>query len=176
MIDGCIDRLTVIRRLDIVFRGIPDVRRMIKRGCGYHGIQYSKDNWTKFWKYFKATWIKKFVSAWWNTNGLGKDIVNRTNNPLERYNRTLNDAFSVAHPDVTQFISVIEAQSRAYVRLINDISNRRTTAPAHAPAQPAPTFDSDSDFEVDSDSDLDVSDPGSEASDGASVASRSPEF
>ncbi|ETP26039.1 hypothetical protein F441_01155 [Phytophthora nicotianae CJ01A1] len=90
--------------------------------------------------------------------------------------RTLNDAFSVAHPDVTQFISVIEAQSRECVRLINDISNRRATAPAHAPAQPAPAFDSDSDFEVDSDSDLDVSDPGSEASDGASVASRSPEY
>ncbi|ETO66972.1 hypothetical protein F444_15973, partial [Phytophthora nicotianae P1976] len=176
MLDGCIDRLTVIRRLDIVFRGIPDVRRMIKRSCGYQGIQYSKDNWTKFWKYFKTTWIKKFVPAWWNTNGLGEDIVNRTNNPLERYNRTLNDAFSVAHPDVTQFISVLEAQSREYVRLINDISNRRTTAPAHAPAQPAPAFDSDSDFEVDSDSDLDVSDPGFEASDGASVASQSPEY
>ncbi|KUF90247.1 hypothetical protein AM588_10002807 [Phytophthora nicotianae] len=115
MIDGCIDRLTVIRRLDIVFRGIPDVRRMIKRSCGYQGIQYSKDKWTKFWKYFKTTWIKKIVPAWWNTNGLGKDIVNRTNNPLERYNRTLNDAFSVAHPDVTLFISVIEAQSREYV-------------------------------------------------------------
>ncbi|ETM00940.1 hypothetical protein L917_02407 [Phytophthora nicotianae] len=71
---------------------------------------------------------------------------------------------------------VLEAQSREYVRLTNDISNRRTTAPAHAPALPAPAFDSDSDFEVDSDSDLDVSDPGSEASDGDPVASRSPEY
>ncbi|POM81636.1 Hypothetical protein PHPALM_362 [Phytophthora palmivora] len=31
---------------------------------------------------------------------LNEEIVNRTNNPLERYNRTLNDVFSVPYPDV----------------------------------------------------------------------------
>ncbi|POM67456.1 Hypothetical protein PHPALM_16541, partial [Phytophthora palmivora] len=33
MCERCIDGLTLIRRCDIVFRGIPDVRRMIKRDC-----------------------------------------------------------------------------------------------------------------------------------------------
>ncbi|POM57918.1 Hypothetical protein PHPALM_37509 [Phytophthora palmivora] len=72
MREGCIDGLTLIRRRDIVLRGIPD----------------------------------KFVPDGWNVNDLNEDFVNRTNNPLERYNRTLNYAFSVPHLDVVQFISV----------------------------------------------------------------------
>ncbi|KAK1940193.1 hypothetical protein P3T76_008516 [Phytophthora citrophthora] len=160
MREGCIDRLTVIRRCDTVFRGIQDVRHMIKRDCGDQGISHSKDNWKKFWKYFKRTWIKKFVPEWWNIYGLIEDIVNRTNNPLERYNRTLNEAFLVPHPDVIQFISVIERQSRKNVRFIEDISNRRARAPEHADPQQAPRFESDLDFV--GDSGLDASDSDSD--------------
>ncbi|OWY90517.1 hypothetical protein PHMEG_00041328, partial [Phytophthora megakarya] len=95
-----IDRLTIVRRMDVPLQGVHDVRFLIK------------DNWKKFWKYFKKIWIHKFKPEWWNINGIREDIVNRTNNPLERYNRTLNSAFSVAHPDIIRFISVIEEQSR----------------------------------------------------------------
>ncbi|OWZ05684.1 hypothetical protein PHMEG_00022178 [Phytophthora megakarya] len=99
MREGCIDRLTIVRRMDVPLQGVHDVRFLIK------------DNWKKFWKYFKKIWIHKFKPEWWNINGIREDIVNRTNKPLERYNRTLNSAFSGAHPDIIRFISVIEEQS-----------------------------------------------------------------
>ncbi|POM57931.1 Pol protein [Phytophthora palmivora] len=125
MCERCIDGLTLIRRCDIVFRGIPDVRRMIKRDCRDQGILYSRESWKTFWKYFMNTWITQFVPEWWNVNGLNEAIVNRTNSPFAKYNRTLNDAFSVPHRDV----------SRDNVRLINDISNRRARAPSRASPQ-----------------------------------------
>ncbi|KAG3118397.1 hypothetical protein PI125_g2926 [Phytophthora idaei] len=105
----------------------------------------------RFWKYFEKTWIEKFKPEWWNVSGLRQDLVNRTNNPLERYNRSLNEAFSVAHPNVTRFIGVIEEQSRENVRLFPDISNRRARAPnyssAQAPSDLEPDSELDSDFE-----------------------------
>ncbi|POM64766.1 Hypothetical protein PHPALM_19680 [Phytophthora palmivora] len=131
---GCINKLTVIRRCEISNRGIRDVRAIIKRDCENENI-------------------------WWNIYGLREDIVNRTNNTLERYNRTLNDAFSVPHPDV----------SRDNVRLINDISNRRARAPSHASPQRAPRFDSDYQLEMESESDLADSDDSN--SDSGSVVS-----
>ncbi|OWZ16290.1 hypothetical protein PHMEG_0009931 [Phytophthora megakarya] len=112
MREGCIDRLTIVRRMDVPLQGVHDVRFLIKRDCRARCIGYSRDNWKKFWKYFKNIWIHKFKPEWWNINGIHEDIVNRTNNPLERYNRILNSAFSGAHPDITRFISVIEEQSR----------------------------------------------------------------
>ncbi|KAF1788276.1 hypothetical protein GQ600_25894 [Phytophthora cactorum] len=93
--------------------------------------------------------LRKFKPEWWNVSGLRQDLVNPTNNPLERYNRSLNEAFSVAHPNVTQYIGVIEEQSRENVRLLPDISNRRARAPNYSPAQ-APS-DLEPDSELDSD-------------------------
>jgi hypothetical protein len=123
MQDGC-------RRCNIVFETIPRVRRMIKRDCGDLGIHYSSDKLKAFWEYFKKTWIKKFKAAWWKVNGLDEDITNRTNNPLEGYNCTLNEILKKswnAHPDIIHFISVIEEQSRENVRLISGILNHKVT-------------------------------------------------
>ncbi|POM79243.1 Hypothetical protein PHPALM_3130 [Phytophthora palmivora] len=66
---------TLIRRCDIVFRGIPDVRRMTKRDYRDQGNLYSRDSWNKFWTYFTNIWIKQFVPEWWYVNGLNEDIV-----------------------------------------------------------------------------------------------------
>ncbi|GMF51050.1 unnamed protein product [Phytophthora fragariaefolia] len=108
------------------------------------------------------------------SGGMYLVCVNRTNNPLERYNRSLNEAFSVAHPDITQFIGVIDEQSRENVRLLADILNRRARAPNHAPAH-AP-----SSLEPDSDSDSDtVEFEGSEIENSSctsSIASVSPKY
>jgi hypothetical protein len=178
MREGCIDRLTTMRRLDINLRGIHEVRSTIKRDCSSRGISYARENWKKFWKYFKKTWLHKFEPAWWNINGVREDIVNRTNNPLERYNRTLNTHFNGGHPDVTRFISVIEQESRENLRLLTDISNRRASAPNHAPAQRAPAFDSDANLEVDSDSNLEIVGANSDDSDSndGSIRLMSPEY
>ncbi|KAF4039835.1 hypothetical protein GN244_ATG04699 [Phytophthora infestans] len=97
-----------------------------------------------------------------------------TNNPLERYNRTLNDDFSVRYPDIIQLISVIKKQSHENVLMINDISNRSATATAHAEPQQAPRFESESNIVFDTDLELDDSDDFD--SDNDPEASMSPEY
>ncbi|KAF4137405.1 hypothetical protein GN958_ATG13404 [Phytophthora infestans] len=118
---GCIDRLTIIRRMNISPPSVDEVRSMIKRDYYEKEISYSRDNWKQFWKHFKKIWINKSKPEWWNISSVRKDIFNRTNNPLERYNRTLNSTFPGSHPDLIRFISVIEKQSRETARLLSDI-------------------------------------------------------
>ncbi|KAG2938657.1 hypothetical protein PC116_g4672 [Phytophthora cactorum] len=122
-------------------------------------MSYSKENWMGMWRYVERTWIKKFKPEWSNVSCLRQDWVNRTNNPLELYNRSLNEAFSVAHPNVTQLIGVIEEQSRENMRVLADISNRRARAPNHSPAQTPSDLEPDSelfsDFEDSENSEVD---------------------
>ncbi|ETP28509.1 hypothetical protein F442_22198 [Phytophthora nicotianae P10297] len=46
--------------------------------------------------YFKRTWMGTYDPALWIVNAISEttDIVNRTNNTLERFNRDLNESFS----------------------------------------------------------------------------------
>ncbi|OWY98087.1 LOW QUALITY PROTEIN: hypothetical protein PHMEG_00031240 [Phytophthora megakarya] len=52
-----------------------------------------------------------------------------TNNPLERFNRELNAAITAPHPRLSSFVGMIEVLSQRYVRLLDDITNRRAVAP-----------------------------------------------
>lgn len=56
--------------------------------------------------------------ALWNVHGLTERLVARTNNPLQRFNRELNSAFSTPHPSLAVFVTTIEAISREYVATI----------------------------------------------------------
>ena len=47
-------------------------------------------------------------------------LINRTNNPLERYNRTLNEMLP-AHPTMAVFVEAIQGESRRFVDLLHDI-------------------------------------------------------
>ena len=40
------------------------------------------------------------------------DLANRTNNALERYNRSMNDKFPTPHPTLLVFVQTIELESR----------------------------------------------------------------
>ena len=51
-------------------------------------------------------------------------MVNRTNNPLERFNRELNTSFATPHPTMAEFITVIRQKSFEKVDLINNIKNK----------------------------------------------------
>ena len=55
------------------------------------------------------------------------DIRNRTNNALERFNRTLNTEFGNAHHNMFHFVKVIKKVSARYVRLYE--YTERTRAP-----------------------------------------------
>ena len=64
--------------------------------------------------------------AKWNICDKKKKYVklqNRTNNALERYNRTMNDKFPTPHPSAINFVNTIEKESRYQVQRLADIRN-----------------------------------------------------
>ena len=57
----------------------------------------------------------------------------RTNNGLERFNRELNDAFSVGHPNMVDFVSTIKRISLQKWTQHDRISKRKERPPAREP-------------------------------------------
>ncbi|POM69289.1 Hypothetical protein PHPALM_14436 [Phytophthora palmivora] len=66
------------------------------------------------------TGSKTKLDAYWR---YFKNLTNRTNNPLERYNRAFGERFSVAHPSLLSFIEKAKFDSRRYVQMIEDIKH-----------------------------------------------------
>ncbi|KAF0986011.1 hypothetical protein HZS_4183 [Henneguya salminicola] len=70
-----------------------------------------KSKWNSFYKYFRVTWMKRFEIRTWNRSNAKDEnieIINRTNNALENYNRRLNEAFPISHPNFYVFINTIK--------------------------------------------------------------------
>ncbi|POM69652.1 Hypothetical protein PHPALM_14045 [Phytophthora palmivora] len=80
------------------------------------------------WQYFGKTWLETYPPDLWNIYGVRRQIVNRTNNPLERFHRELN-ARMKAHPTLKRFVRVIENIAREYVVLRRSIISGDATAP-----------------------------------------------
>jgi hypothetical protein len=59
-----------------------------------------------------------------------QSINNRTNNPLERFNRTLNESFSCPHPSLSGFIQVIMRISENYVNDVKSIKEKKKRMPS----------------------------------------------
>jgi MULE transposase domain len=133
----CVDLLTVIPHEDIMPKGVPHVNALIQARCesvlddDSETVEYSTDKWTAFWAYFEKTWVTKYKPKTWNVHGIDATIVNRTNNPLERFNRELNKIFPTAHPSIPTFVATIE-KPRGYVKLIEDVASKRAKPPKHA--------------------------------------------
>jgi hypothetical protein len=103
---GALDILTIIPIDDILTVGIPYVRSL----CIETENQLVYDN---FWGYFTNTWLGNYKPSWWNINSMiitDYQFQNRTNNPLESYNRVINMAFSTPHPPLAQFATIIKEQ------------------------------------------------------------------
>ncbi|ETP28106.1 hypothetical protein F442_22610, partial [Phytophthora nicotianae P10297] len=60
------------------------------------------------------TWMDAYPPTFWNVYGMRRDIVSRTNNPLERFHRELNKRFR-PHPTMKQFVTTLEILAREYV-------------------------------------------------------------
>jgi hypothetical protein len=58
-------------------------------------------------------------------------LINRTNNPLERYNRRLNDAFSSPHPTMSQFVETLKNEASFYVDKLERIKKRKEKPAFH---------------------------------------------
>jgi len=115
--------LTVLPIEDIIPKGIPYVRsKTIEVG--------NEVALNAFWVYFVQTWMKKYNPNMWNIygviagDGVDEIMINRTNNPLERYNRTMNEAMP-PHPSMQLFVKTINLESLSFVERLDNIKKKR---------------------------------------------------
>jgi hypothetical protein len=127
--------LTVLPVNEIAAKAIPYVRSKLADAA-------YRDKYDLYWAYFTSTWLNPngtFVPDMWNISRLlvnplqiRPEVVNLTNNPLERYNRTLNESFhGTGHPSMAQFLQVIKDLA---VKQVDRLENIRL---GHA-AEPEP--------------------------------------
>ncbi|ETP55170.1 hypothetical protein F442_00252, partial [Phytophthora nicotianae P10297] len=93
------------------------------------------DKWDSSWRYFKNTWMNHLDGDLWNVNNMqvaGIDLANRTNNPFERYNRTLGELFSVTFSSLLAFVETAKADARRYAQMIDDIKHQHRYRRRHA--------------------------------------------
>ncbi|KAF1318332.1 hypothetical protein FI667_g14058, partial [Globisporangium splendens] len=126
---GIPDMLTVVEQEKIPKQGVAWVKCKVRERCNEVGIKYSRKKWKLFWAYFQRAWIKSLSPEVWNVRDVRNDLLSRTNNPLERFNRELNVAFTAPHPSLPRFVQTIEELSRRFVRLRDDIASGRADAP-----------------------------------------------
>ena len=75
--------------------------------------------WEAFWRYFDRNWMKKYGPAVWNIYDLTQDprlhedLIDCTNNPLERYNRQCKEDFG-RRPSMMKFISCTRDHASKY--------------------------------------------------------------
>jgi hypothetical protein len=138
MSKGVLDMLTIVDPVKIRLQGIAWVSAKIKARCGEESIGYSSTKWDSFWKYLRKTWLVLLPPKLWNVYGIKRDLVARTNNPLERFNRELNSAFSTPRPSVPKFVQTIEEMSRRSVKLRDDIAKGLAKPPPRPSKNPLP--------------------------------------
>ncbi|KAE8895386.1 hypothetical protein PF003_g20647 [Phytophthora fragariae] len=127
MSPGVIDVLTVIPIDEIRSKGIPYVMSIVN-------TKGAARIWTSFWDFFVRTWMTMFPPSLWNVNTYIEqemEMQNRTNNPIESYNRRAKKAFG-SHPTLVVFVEQAKEEAKRYLELLDDISMRCRVAPPHA--------------------------------------------
>lgn len=144
---GVLDILCVIKHEDILKHGIKYVITRIKSFCDEDKFNYSSCLWKRYWNYFRCTWINRFPPRVWNVIGIKKNIIARTNNPLERFNREINLRFPTPKPTLVVFVETVKDISDGYVNKISDIKHGK------AKRKPRENIDLPTLIEFDSDTD-----------------------
>jgi len=117
---GALDVLTIIPPGEIEGKGLSYVKSLLPK----------TEKWDRFFAYFNKTWLTRYEVSTWNIYGL-VGVQNRTNNPLERLNREINDAFPTAHPNLMNFVDTIKKQSFKSVNTIELVKLCKEKPPAH---------------------------------------------
>ncbi|KAI3642974.1 hypothetical protein MP228_002799 [Amoeboaphelidium protococcarum] len=126
---GMLDLLCLIPEDEVEIYGIP----YIQGRC--NGVSATEQQLADFWKYFVKTWLELFSISDWNVSRLeGQQLVNRTNNPLESYNRLLNQDFK-NHPTMVAFIAQLKRHADKYIKLQSVISQGGGHGPKHTAPQ-----------------------------------------
>ncbi|KAJ8535248.1 hypothetical protein ON010_g13491 [Phytophthora cinnamomi] len=116
--------LTIVEH-SLIEQAIKWVKRQIRQRCGEAGISYSKATWRGFRGYFQRTWLEYYDMSVWNIAGLNNELIARTNNPLERFNRELNSHFHKPRPSMASFVGVIKTLSAQYVERLTGVPRGR---------------------------------------------------
>ena len=128
---GLINLLTVVPIVEIENKCIPYIRKHFDESL-------DKKKFDDFWGYFVRTWMNMYPPCDWNINGklrFQADVmINRTNNPLERFNRRINDSFKKgSRPNIVTFVVGIRDVSNCdrdtYIR----VRDGHSKAPPHQP-------------------------------------------
>ncbi|POM59936.1 hypothetical protein PHPALM_31268 [Phytophthora palmivora] len=167
MTHGVLDMLTVLE-YSLIERGIKWMKREIRQRCDGVGMEYLKAMWRGFWGYFQRTWpddtrrfhrprhMEQYDVSVWNMSGLNIELVARTNNPLERFNRVLNSCFPKPRPSMATFVSVIKTFSAEYVQRLTDVPRGRSRRPPRERIQLPVPVDLPDDIVDDSDNEAAV--------------------
>jgi hypothetical protein len=128
---GPMEILTIIPINEITSTGIPYVRSKTVEDS-------YKGKFDTFWKYFVKTWMHLYSPQDWNIHGILQKnepdtIINRTNNPLERFNRAMNNKFPNAHPNMAQFVEGIKEMTNAFAQKLKNVQKGLDIAPQHEP-------------------------------------------
>ena len=86
--------------------------------------------------FLRTFWMKKDFRDMWNVFGLDNEelieLINRTSNSLERYNRWMkHNVFRVQHPSLMKFVEGQYAEGMRQVKRIEDVQKGR-----EIPAEP----------------------------------------
>ncbi|OWZ13459.1 hypothetical protein PHMEG_00013211 [Phytophthora megakarya] len=110
-----LDTLTVVK-LEQVKRGIKWAKREVKQRYALAHIPYSTEKWA---------WLEFDPIDVWNVHGLNNELIARTNNTLERFNRELNTKFPTPRPSMATLVTVIKTLSSEYVRRVANVPRGR---------------------------------------------------
>jgi hypothetical protein len=132
--DGLMNLLTTIPICDIQKYGIPFIRSQMAEEESQYGNVLNE-----FWKYFVNTWMRRYCPTFWNITGitarglnLQDTVINRTNNALERYNRTMNHRFPNAHPSMVDFVVALRSEGCHYVQHLRFIEEGKIQPTPHS--------------------------------------------
>ena len=122
--NGLINLLNIIPVNEIIVKGIPYIR------AHFDEKTYSRQ-FDEFWVYFVKTWMKYYSPTDWNINhiiSMGTEsmesiCINRTNNPLERFNRTFGEIMG-NHPNMVNFLKGLLKISEDYLDLMSRIRRK----------------------------------------------------
>lgn len=132
---GVLDILTIIPKNEIPKKGIAYVKFLIDSQFPDMTVS-DREKWAEYWKYFENFWCHSRFINMYNINSETRDkrdLRNRTNNALERYNRHLNYIFPTPHPNLPAFVTTLKAESTRIVTKLENIRHGRVPWPTYEP-------------------------------------------
>ncbi len=126
---GPLQILTHISRQELESKGLPYFIHWLTKHQIYN--QHLK-HWNSYFIYFKKTWLNLYAYETWNIYHLIQDdklrlLSNRTNNPLESYNRQFKNLFSASNPNMAHYVEQLKSEANRYVQRIEEIKKDRAS-------------------------------------------------